>query len=456
MVLSSAAVLAGCQTHDPPERAGYADVILPPLTGTFYGSDNGVYYLQQVGSDVWWAGESVDRDANPQGGFLGPNHVWHRGVDSTSVFHGTLSGATLSGQWVDVNRGSSLDQGTIAFEITVVADPAGVPLPQLSLISGSFRANQLTQGDPVNDLFFQYPDGHSELADFYNRFQLAKKSMPASNNTETGDKLGDTHNPEELRPYRDQTVFYGWLRTRAQGDDEWPHVNYPANASRDFYHFACNAQDGDLDFRIRVDNTRIPADFQPYGWGSANATDEGESGTDEQDIIPKLLNIGLFDPDAAAALQLPMPGTASFIGAEGVMYGRDVVFLGDPINDCPTTASSVLPGWAERGGNSILVNGRPIDGNAHQEHLMLAADPAIPAAEGTMALGGLNGYPLAPGTEVRVTGALILDCGHGIFPASDDEEYKTPPIASIPASRARVGRAAAARTRRSIPSMRST
>jgi hypothetical protein len=50
--------------------------------------------------------------------------------------------------------------------------------------------------------------------------------------------------------------------------------------------------------------------------------------------------------------------------------------------------------------------------------------PAV--EEGKMAVGGLVGFPLAPGTEVRITGALILDCGHSVFPGSDDEEYFTP------------------------------
>jgi len=74
-----------------------ARAALPDLTGTFYADNNDVYYLQQVGSEVWWVGESVDQDANPSGGFLGPNHVWSRGLASTSIFRGTISGSTLTG-----------------------------------------------------------------------------------------------------------------------------------------------------------------------------------------------------------------------------------------------------------------------------------------------------------------------------------------------------------------------
>jgi hypothetical protein len=392
-----------------------ASLINPVLTGTFYGSDNGVYYLQQVGNDVWWEGESVDPDPNPQGGLLGPYHVWNRGIDSTSIFHGTISGSTLSGEWVEVTRGASLRRGTISLAISTNGNGAA----QLSVLSGSFRAAQWTQGEPTNDLFFQDMQGNTQLMTFFDRFVNAKKSIPASNNDQ-GDRLGDTHNPENLRPYRDQTVFYGELRTRSSRDEAWPHVNYPPDAPRDYHNFACNANDGDLDFRIRVDTTRIPGDFQPLGWGSDNAQDEDESGTDEQDIIPKLLNIGLFDSNAAAGLQLPMPGTWFYLGAEGIMYG------GDNVDNCPSSARSVFPGWADHGGNSILVNGRPIDGNAQPGNIMIAQNPDIAVSGNAMAVGGLVGYPLAPGTEVRVTGALILDCGHGIIPGTDDEEYFTP------------------------------
>jgi hypothetical protein len=414
--MAASLVLCGCGSGTPANVVSRAAALINPvLTGTFYGNDNGVYYLQQVGNDVWWEGESVDPDPNPLGGLLGPYHVWNRGIDSTSIFHGTISGNTLGGEWVEVNRGASLGHGTITLVIGTTDGGAA----QLTLGGGFFPANQWTQGDPTNDLYFQDMQGNTQLMTFYDRFVNAKKSLPASNNDQ-GDRLGDTHNPENLRPYRDQTVFYGELRTRARFDDAWPHVNYPAGAPRDYYNFACNANDGDLDFRIRVDTTRIPADFQPLGWGSVNATDEGEHGIDEQDIIPKLLNIGLFDNNAAAALQLPMPGTWSFVGAEGIMYG------GDNVENCPDSARSVFPGWADHGGNSILVNGRPIDGNAQPGNIMLATDPTIAVSKGEMAVGGLVGYPLAPGTEVRVTGALILDCGHGIIPGTDDEEYFTP------------------------------
>src|SRR6266853_4048422 len=48
------------------------------LTSTYIADDGGVYYLQQSGSTLWWAGLSLDRQ-------LPLERVWHRGLDFTNV-----------------------------------------------------------------------------------------------------------------------------------------------------------------------------------------------------------------------------------------------------------------------------------------------------------------------------------------------------------------------------------
>jgi hypothetical protein len=297
-------------------------------------------------------------------------------------------------------------------------------------------ASEWTKGDPIYDSFFQRPDGSSVLWPFFDRFRQAKKSLPASND-DNGDRLGDSDRPEQLRPYRDQTVFYGMLTTRGAVNDEWPHINYPSSRLRDFHTFACTANDGDLDVRMQVDVTRIPRDFFNSGW-------EVYPYNHKIDILPKLLNVGLFDQDAGNALHLFTPGRWSYIGVEGIMYG------GDTVKGCPQSSSMVLPGWADTGGNSILVNGRPIEGYAFPNNVMPStpANPPVcptcdPLSNAQTPLAGLNGYPLTAatetrggdplttGTEVRVTGALILDCGHGLpFYSGDDESYD-PPSATL-------------------------
>jgi hypothetical protein len=405
----------------------------PNLTGTFYAENGDIVSVQQVGSQVWWMSESVDQDANPHGGMLGPGHVWSHGLASTSVFEGTLSGSTVSGSWVETSRATSSETGKLTLAVDSVTDGSGTHA-RLTVASGTapHGAQQYVAGDPVNDMVYQYPDGHFETLDFYSRFQQAKKPIKSSYN-DNGDALGLTHTPNELRPYRDQTVFYGQFTTRNASDDETPHVNIPNSMQHDYATFACQAEDGDLDFRIRIDTTMLPSDFTDnstpgIGWGQVNAMDEGETGYDNQDVVPKFMNIGTTDIHLAAAEQIEN-STASYVGVEGVMYA------GNKVSGCPSSAPQLFPGWAGQGGNSILVNSRPING-----HLPDAtSDHCGTLHSSQTALDGLNGLPIEPesnlpcgvpdgyGTEVRVTGALALDCGHGLgLTDSDDEDYDAP------------------------------
>jgi hypothetical protein len=78
--------------------------------------------------------------------------------------------------------------------------------------------------------------------------------------------------------------------------------------------------------------------------------------------------------------------------------------------------SREFPGWAEAGGNSILVNGRPLAGE-------IAFDFAYPRPDQSTKVVSLRDFRL-PGRRIRVTGALVLDCGHDEF---DDGLYRRNP-----------------------------
>src|SRR6267378_8286659 len=76
------------------------------LTGTYMSDDGGVYYMEQSGSTLWWAGLSLDRQ-------LPADYVWHRGLDFTNVFRGTINNDnTIVGEWSDLSRGATLNSGT--------------------------------------------------------------------------------------------------------------------------------------------------------------------------------------------------------------------------------------------------------------------------------------------------------------------------------------------------------
>jgi hypothetical protein len=77
------------------------------LTGTWNGDDEGVYYLRQLGDQVWWLGMSG----------LGEPLV-SRGSDWTNVYLGTLSGDTVTGTYADVPQGKILDKGPVVMKLT--------------------------------------------------------------------------------------------------------------------------------------------------------------------------------------------------------------------------------------------------------------------------------------------------------------------------------------------------
>jgi hypothetical protein len=77
------------------------------LTGTWNGDDEGVYYLRQVGDQIWWLGMS---------GLGKP--ISQRGSDWTNVYSGTLSGGTITGTYADVPQGKILDKGPVVLKLT--------------------------------------------------------------------------------------------------------------------------------------------------------------------------------------------------------------------------------------------------------------------------------------------------------------------------------------------------
>lgn len=81
------------------------------LTGTWAGDDNGVYYLRQLGDQVWWLGMS---------GLGGP--LVDRGTDWTNVYRGTLAGGTVTGTYADVPGGAIQDKGPVVMKLTKTSD----------------------------------------------------------------------------------------------------------------------------------------------------------------------------------------------------------------------------------------------------------------------------------------------------------------------------------------------
>jgi hypothetical protein len=96
---------------------------------------------------------------------------------------------------------------------------------------------------------------------------------------------------------------------------------------------------------------------------------------------------------------------------EAAMYGRE---NSDSDSDCSAEPRNLLPGWNERSGWSVLVNGRPIEGRLTVEN---PDDLANQFLRFNVGPGG-QVFDMLEGTIVRVTGVVADDAGH---------EGKTPP-----------------------------
>lgn len=97
----SPAVAAACDKAPLAFNASGVD-----LTGAWAGDDDGVYYLRQVGSVVWWNGMS-GRAGSPS----------DLGRDWNNVGRGEIDGLTVHVEWADVPRGGILGDGTLNLKI---------------------------------------------------------------------------------------------------------------------------------------------------------------------------------------------------------------------------------------------------------------------------------------------------------------------------------------------------
>jgi hypothetical protein len=95
------AVAARCDKVPKPFDAAKVD-----LTGPWAGDDDGIYYLRQVDSIVWWNGMS-DRAGTPA----------ILGRDWNNVARGEIKSLAIEVEWADVPRGGILGNGTLSLKI---------------------------------------------------------------------------------------------------------------------------------------------------------------------------------------------------------------------------------------------------------------------------------------------------------------------------------------------------
>jgi hypothetical protein len=131
--------------------------------------------------------------------------------------------------------------------------------------------------------------------------------------------------------------------------------------------------DADVTFGLRLDNWEQASALGTNFW-----SDDGWR-HDRSDIVNKL------------TYQQRQGTYPAVIHPEIVMFAR-----ADGPDTCASSSQPVLPGWAQGGSDAVLINGRP----------------ALDVMSGEVSSFLRGSVQVDVGTRVRVTGALVLDCGH--------------------------------------------
>jgi hypothetical protein len=386
------------------------------LTGIWPERNGGIYAVRQIGRDIWWVGMS-------------DTYAFRRGVTWTNVFHGTINGSIINGSWMDVPRGATVNGGML--ELVVIDPNLAEPVPPRQLkqlaehiarqqqsdagsaaattpaeplqkkqngppsppppppsprplhmiartVSGGFGGSQWSRtGDPAFQL------------DIHQRFDSARRNDD-----------GSMH--DHLKMYKDCVVIVG---TAANGPTSkagllWPfRRNYPdfIDACNRWRHCGINDDppDGDVNFDIQVD--RVALNAQPGIWtdGWLNDMRQFRTKLDDKAVT---FQLGPFTFTNVSGHDTT---TANMLHCEAIMFGR----TGDADHANDPGMLTVLPGWGETGGNSVLINGQPA-----------AVTPTGPLPADTDTSVPVNVLPnitFSQDQRVRVSGFFALDC-HGL------------------------------------------
>jgi hypothetical protein len=351
------------------------------LTGYWLADDGCQYYISQAADKGWWAG--LDNQGTLQDG-LQVSTVFFGQIPLILHPPGTGIEDTIEGEWFDVPRASAMSSGQLSLRISL---GTGEPVLFRTFASGRFRATQWHRSPrQVGSSELSWFDKPIHDADAEELFQLAIKN---SGNPLLGD----------LKPFRPVVVAYGW--TRSDDPDKGfrsPYVSQREEWGKGLSNFFDGNDDADRDA-----NFDLSVDMSAWNAHLARSDLAWTLGRDPRVIDNKLK----WDREHEGQGE-------SRIHCEMTMFG---------VTSAGSGNKRIYPGWADSGGNSILVNGRPVNGNIGigfpVEHIEL--DPADnklvyvpdPYERFLTSIGGLRLGP--DGTYIRVTGVLALDCGHAQF-----------------------------------------
>jgi len=329
------------------------------LTGTWMANDGGMYFLRQIGDTLWWLGLSA--------GLL------HPGLQFCNVFHASVTGSAVTGDWSDVPRGAASCRGTLTLR------PAGEDQLLRVAESGGYGASIWRRASTSQWPVIAVYDALTEaLTNVVKNGQVTEKTTLADN----------------LWPLRDSVSVFATIARSGNHAKPAVAVGYPRSADpvqRFAYRdFIClnepsapgEQQDGDVSFWFQADIGQID-DAQPDFY----------AGVEYQEGYIR------------GKLAVPIEG-------EMIMFGRPADCGAEHAEASPP----LFPGWAERaGGSAVLFNGRPI------RIIVPAAAGDVPAEPNFLT-------ELSFGDPVRVTGALVFDAGHG---GGDPDKLEIHPVYSV-------------------------
>ena len=351
------------------------------LTGCWSSDDGMLFFLSQNGNTLWWVG--LDQGPGLQGQGLNVTTVFQAAVNpvtttnpGAAAFAGPAIGIPpvahgILGAWADVPRGTRLRSGTLVLEPE--SNPGGpVQVLNVTAETGGFTASKLTR------VVYAPP----QQEDIQSLFEVVHKNL---NDNETlakeGGGLGGLLGLPNLTAYKDPVVVFGSVAAADPTDPSAPSmvVNRRPTDGVTYGDFICIHGEGSLDcdvnFNLVVNSDWLDPNFWTEGW---------EPGVDPQNFRAKV------------------NASSGRLHLELIMFGRNASCSQPDSFNSP----ALLPGWQEMGGDSVLINGRPLNGALELQEVPGHSPPPLQVT----AIGGKTIRVL---DSVRVTGALVLDCGHG-------------------------------------------
>lgn len=113
--------------QNPPKQSSCFD----DLTGRWQGNDGGIYYIREIGADIWWLG----------------SNTFKVGEGFTNVMHGSRNDSNhppiIWGQWSDVPMGQTKASGYLG----TIIDPTGTKLTRFNSLGDFFGGSEWTRID---------------------------------------------------------------------------------------------------------------------------------------------------------------------------------------------------------------------------------------------------------------------------------------------------------------------